>query len=207
MTITEIALLCLAPNITTTNPSLRTNLAHAKTVMQNYTNHTFYYYQQVENPSLTYIFGEWDSLDQHMNHFVPSQDNQDVLESLKDLLTVESLEHIDVSHANLPLPKTEAEKEEARDGEVLLGLSRFFVKEGKRGEFERCVLREYIARGAQGGWRLDKEDGREEWVLVSSLARGVQQERYVNFVGDEGCGGVGEYVDEVEVTRAKLLDI
>ena len=104
MAITEIALLHLSPNVTILDPDLRSALSNAKMIMQRYTNRAFYYFQQVEDPTYIYIFGEWDSLDQHMNQFIPGAENQALLQSLKGLLTVEWLLHIDASHAELPLP-------------------------------------------------------------------------------------------------------
>jgi quinol monooxygenase YgiN len=207
MTITEIALLRLAPNITIDNANLRSKLAHAKMVMQNYTKHTFYYFQQVEDPSLIYILGEWDSLDQHTDHFIPSQENQEVLQSLEGILTVEWLQHIDASHADLPLPKTDVEKDTARSGEVLLGVARHFVKDGERADFQRFLLRDYVARGELGGWRLDKQDDQEEWVLFCWTTDGLQHERYIDVVGLDALISIQQRVNDVEFKRAKLLDI
>jgi hypothetical protein len=50
MPITELALLHLTPGTTIDDAALRSNLSHAKTVLQNYTGRTFYYMQQTEDP-------------------------------------------------------------------------------------------------------------------------------------------------------------
>jgi hypothetical protein len=55
MTITEIALLHLSQDITIDDADVRSKLVHAKSVMQNYTGRTFYYLQQVEDPTYIYI--------------------------------------------------------------------------------------------------------------------------------------------------------
>ena len=83
MAVTEIALLHLLPHVSTDDSVFRSKLAQAKKVMENYTGQQFHYLQQLEDPSFLYIIGEWDSLGQHMNHFIPSAENQSLLRALK----------------------------------------------------------------------------------------------------------------------------
>jgi quinol monooxygenase YgiN len=83
MTISEFALFVLAANVTIDNPSLRTELTHAKSIMQNYTGNSFYFYQQVESPSSVYLFGEWASIDQHVNQFATSPENMAAVRRLR----------------------------------------------------------------------------------------------------------------------------
>ncbi len=109
MTITEVTLIHLLSNISITDPVLCSKLAHAKSIMQKYAGRTFYYLQQVEDPTYIYIIGKWESLDRHLNDFIPSADNQTLLESLRDLINVEWLLHFAVPHAGLPLGKGGAE--------------------------------------------------------------------------------------------------
>jgi quinol monooxygenase YgiN len=214
MPITEIALLHLAPGVVAENVNLRTNLSHAKTVMQNFTNHTFYYLQQTEDPAYIYIIGEWESLDQHLNQFIPSVDNQAVLESLKDVLTVDWLEHIDASHANLPLPKDEAQLKAAQCGELIWSIARNFVKEGEKLVFQETFdankhyLQDHVTEGTiGGGWRIDKEDQKQEFVLFCPW-KGVQQ--HLDFGKTEAFqkyAQIREHMDGAEIKHAKLLDI
>jgi heme-degrading monooxygenase HmoA len=214
MTITEIALLHLASSITVENADLRSALAHAKAVMEGYTGNNFYYFQQIEDPSYIYIFGEWESLDQHMNHFIPGAENQALLELLKDRMTVDWLLHANVSHADLPLPKTDAGLAKACSGEVVLSVARHFVKEGGKklfeGRFEanKHYLQDYITEGTMGGgWRIDTEGGKDEWVLLCPF-RDVQQ--HLDFAKTESFehyGQIRECIDGAEIKHVKLLDI
>jgi quinol monooxygenase YgiN len=214
MTITEIALLHLAPNVAAENVDLRVNLSHAKTVMQNFTNHTFYYLQQMEDPSYIYIIGEWESLEQHMNQFIPSADNQAVLESLKDVLTVEWLVHVDVSQANLPLPKDEAQLKAAQSGELIWSIARHFVKDGEKPAFQetldakRHYLQDHVMEGTiGGGWRIDKEDQKEEFVLFCPW-KSIQQ--HLDFGKTEAFreyAQIREHIHGAEIKHAKLLDV
>jgi heme-degrading monooxygenase HmoA len=214
MTITEIALLHLASSITIEDADLRSALAHAKAVMEGYTGNTFYYFQQTEDPSYIYIFGEWESLDQHMNHFIPGAENQAVLESLKDKMTVDWLLHADVSHADLPLPFSDAERAKALRGELVLCVGRHFVKEGKREMFQESFkankhhLQNYVTEGTiGGGWRIDIEGGRDEWVLLCPFKDVQQHLDFAKSEGFEHYAQIREYIDGAEIKHAKLLDI
>jgi heme-degrading monooxygenase HmoA len=214
MTITEIALLHLASSITIEDVDIRSALAHAKQVMEGYTGNTFYYFQQTEDPSYIYIFGEWDTLDQHMNQFIPGAENQALLELLKDRLTVDWLLHANVSHAELPLPKTDAELAKARRGELVVSVGRHFVKDGKRELFEetfernRHYLQDYITEGTLGGgWRIDTEGGKDEWVLLCPFKDVQQHLDFAKSEAFEHYGQIREYIDGAEIKHAKLLDI
>jgi heme-degrading monooxygenase HmoA len=207
MTITEIALVRLLPPTSADDVTLRSKLGHAKVVMEKYTGRKFYYLQQIEDPSLIYIVGEWDSLDQHMNDFIPSADNQAVLESLKTELTVEWLLHADTPHANLPFPpKTGASG--------VYSITRHFVKSGEKEKFmetfeaNKHLLQEYVSEGTiGGGWRLDKEDGKEEFDLFIPW---TEMEQHFAFGKSEAFlkyAQIRDHIDDAEIKHAKLLDI
>ena len=214
MRITELALLHLSCGVTVDSAALRSNLSHAKTVMQNCTGHTFYYMQQLEEPALVYIVGEWDSLDQHMNEFIPSAENQAVLESLKDALTVERLEHIDVPHANLPLPKSEAQVEQARRGELIWSIGCYYIKDGAKHDFRdsfeanKQYLQDFVTEGTiGGGWRIDKEDNKEEFVLLSPWKNVEQHLGFGKTEGFQKYAQIQKYIDGADIKHCKLLDI
>jgi quinol monooxygenase YgiN len=214
MTITEVALLHLASSVTIEDANLRSVLAQAKAVMQDYTGNTFYYFQQIEDPSYVYIFGEWESLDQHMNHFIPSAANQALLESLKDKATVDWLLHANVAHADLPLPRTDDEMAEARRGERVLSVGRHFVKEGKKEAFQKTIeankhyLQDYITKGTMGGgWRIDVEGGKDEWVLLCPFTNVQQHLDFAKTEAFEHYAQIRDYIDGAEIKHAKLLDI
>jgi quinol monooxygenase YgiN len=214
MPITELALLRLSPGITIENPTLRSNLSHAKTIMQNYTGHTFYYMQQSADPAYIYIIGEWDSLAQHLNDFIPGRDNQVVLEGLAGLLTVPRLEHIDVSHAELPLPRSDRERETALRGELVWSIGRYFVRRGEKAAFQEAFedekqgLQDFVTGGrVGGGWRVDGEEEKEEFVLLSSWKSVGQYGEFGETEGFREYGRVGEFVDGADIKHVRLLDI
>jgi hypothetical protein len=79
MTVTELAILPLIHPVTKEFPSLPSSLIKklqtAKFVLQRESGHSFHYFQQLEDPSIIYILGSWDSVAAH-SAFLPSFDNQ-----------------------------------------------------------------------------------------------------------------------------------
>ncbi|KAI4925185.1 uncharacterized protein J4E92_007223 [Alternaria infectoria] len=211
MPITELALLHLTPGTTPESPTLRTNLSHAKTVLQNYTNRTFYYMQQISDPSCIYVMGEWDSLDQHLNDFIPSAENQALLESLKDYITVDSnLEHLDVPNAELPLPRGDEELERARRGEQVWSITHYTIKAGKREAFEVQFreMKEKLEDGVGGGWCVGKKEGEDDvFVTLFAWRTVAEYELFGKGKEREASAYTGECVERNDVTHVRLLDI
>lgn len=210
MTVTEIALLHLLQGLTISDADVRSKLAHARTVMQDHTGRTFYYLQQVEDPSYIYIIGEWDSLDQHMNGFIPSAENQALLEDLKDSLSVDWLLHVDTPHADLPLPAYGKSQPKAS----VYGLVRHFVKNGRRAQFqetyenEQRYLQAFVTEGTiGGGWRVDKEGDKEEWVLLAPWTSVEQHHGFAETDGFTEYGKIREHIEGAEIKHARILDI
>ena len=214
MAITEVALLHLSSGLTIENGDLRAKLAHAKKVMQHYTTRTFYYLEQIEDPSYIYIIGEWDSLEQHLDHFIPGQENQAVLKSLKDEVSVNWLIHIDAPHTNLPLPKNNTERTRAHNGELVWSIVRHFVRESEKDSFKQALkankhhLQEFVTEGTiGGGWRVDAQDPEAEFVLVCPWTRVEQHSEFAETEGFVKYGQIREYITGAEIKHARLLDI
>ncbi|KAF3053144.1 hypothetical protein E8E11_010545 [Didymella keratinophila] len=210
MTVIEIALLHLSQGVTISDPDVRSKLAHARSVMQEHTGRNFYYLQRVEDPSYIYVIGEWDSLDQHMNDFIPSADNQALLEDLKGLLSVDWLLHIDASHADLPLPVPSKNQAQAS----VYGLVRHFVKNGQRAKFqetyenEKRHLQAFVTEGTiGGGWRVDKDDDNEEWVLLTPWTSVEQHHAFAETDGFAKYGRIREHIEGADIKHARILDI
>lgn len=210
MTITEIALLHLSPDVTIDDTNFRSKLAHAKTVMQDYTGRTFYYLQQVEDPTYIYIIGEWDSLNQHMNDFIPGTENQTVLESLKGLMSVDWLLHIDVPRVDLPLPGPSTDKRKA----AVYGIVRHFVEVGQNERFQQTFdaekhhLQDFVTEGTiGGGWRVDGEEDKEEFVLLTPWTSIEQHHAFAETDGFDEYGKIREHIEGAEIKHARILDI
>ncbi|KAH7388643.1 hypothetical protein BKA66DRAFT_460423 [Pyrenochaeta sp. MPI-SDFR-AT-0127] len=214
MTVTEIALVHLTAGTSIDDIDIRSKLSHAKNIMQNYTGYQFYYMRQIEDPSYLYIIGEWESLDQHMNHFIPGDENQAVLASLKDEIVVDWLLHIDASHDNLPVPKTIKEKEKCHRGDLMWSIERHFVKAGQKDGFQQAFddnswhLQSFVTEGMiGGGWRVDQEDNEEEWVLLCPWQKVEQHSKFAELDGFARYDQIQQHLRGAEVKHAKLLEI
>ncbi|KAJ8114776.1 hypothetical protein OPT61_g3422 [Boeremia exigua] len=210
MTITEVALLHLLPNVVIDDTDLRSKLAQAKKIMQNYTGRTFHYLQQVEDPAYIYIIGEWESLDQHMNEFIPSTDNQALLESLQGSLSVDWLLHIDVSHAGLPLTGKGATKQTA----PTFAIVRHFIKGGERAQFQQTFdeekhhLQDFVTEDKiGGGWRVDTEGDEDEWVLLTPWKNVEQHHEFAQTDGFTNYGKIRAHIQGAEIKHARFLDL
>lgn len=214
MPVTEVALCRLSPGITIENPELRSKLAHAKTVMQNYTGRRFHLLQHIHDPSDVFIIGEWDSLDQHMNDFIPGQANQEIVKGLEHLMTVEWLLHIDASQADLPFPKTDAEQHKAVQEGAVISVMRYSVRAGQREKFQEeteinfRILEGFITGGTAGsGWRIDKWLDKEEWLLFMPWKNQEQQEEFLRWENVSKFAPPGGCMYGVEIKHAIILDI
>lgn len=211
MPVTEIALLRLHADL---GPLLHAILAQAKDDMQGFTDRSMYFLQQTEDPSFIYIIGEWETVDQHIDRFIPRQENQAILESLKDDVSIEWLLHADVTHEELPLPKTKDERAKAVAGEIVLSVARHFVKSGAKDAFQQTFednkhyLQDFITEGKMGGgWRVDKEEGKEEWILLCPYKNLKQHLDFATTVHFKEYGRIREHIDGAEIKHAVLLDI
>lgn len=87
MTVTELAILPITHSLTKEFPALPPHLIQklqtAKSVLEKASGRAFYYFQQVEDTSIIYILGSWESVAAH-REFLPSVENQRLLELLKD---------------------------------------------------------------------------------------------------------------------------
>lgn len=207
MVVTEIALLRLKSGIDVYSEDLRAKLSEARMVMQNYTKRNFYYFLQIEDPALVYIIGEWDSLDQHVNHFINSDANQELLENLKDDIVVEWLLHVDTTHANLPLPRD-------TKGKNVISIVRHFVKDGEKNSFadtyeaNKEYLQAFVTEGVvNGGWRADRDGEQEEWVLLCPWKDVEQHHAFAQTDGFEKYSRIREHISGAEINHAELLDI
>ena len=102
----------------------------------------------------------------------------------------------------------------ARRGELVWSIGRHFVKEGKKEEFHHTFqtngqyLQDFITEGTiGGGWRADKENDKEEWVLLCPYTSVEQHLDFAKTDGFQKYAQIKEYIDGAEIKHAKLLDI
>jgi hypothetical protein len=203
MAITELALLKLKDGVVLTD-KFKPTLREAQQAMEDYSGQgrKFYYLQQIEDPSCIYVLGEWESLEQHYQGFIPSKTNQDLLEALKDKLDVVWLNHLDIPLSKVPLSAP------------VLSLGRHMVAPELRANFTNCFDRykhhveSYVTEGAIAhGWNIDEGREREEFVLFAPWKEVLQ---HVNFASEEGFkeyAKIKDFMEDAEVKHVQILDI
>lgn len=87
MTVTDITILRLTHVLAKESPtlplSLVKKLSKVKAVQETASGLSCYHFQQVEDPSIVYIIGSWDSIAAH-DDFLLSPQNQKLMELLRD---------------------------------------------------------------------------------------------------------------------------
>jgi heme-degrading monooxygenase HmoA len=220
MPVTELAILPLTqpPNSPSfsLSPALLTKLRTAKTALETASGHKFHYFQQLEDPSLIYTLGTWDSVQAHRD-FLPSPENLSLLELLKDDILMEGEKKIEMWHLDSDIfgiqRAWEGEGGKSVFTAPVISVNRHFVESGKKdefvGEFEEVtgILEEYTKPfGVVGGWGVEKEKEREEWVLFSGFE---SVEQHHGFAKTEGFGryrGIVEFVERFEVRHLRAVE-
>ncbi|TAQ85622.1 hypothetical protein B7494_g6058 [Chlorociboria aeruginascens] len=184
MAVTELASIPLIHSISKDEslpPSLIQKLQTAKAVLESEAGCPFYYFQQIENPSTIYILGKWDSVEAH-NRFLPSAENQTLLQLLKDDIIGAGEVKMQMWHLDADIfGPDNSDSDKPVLMAPVVSCNRHFVSAEKREAFRQkfAEVRGLLADFTQpyhvvGGWRIEKElDGqgqeREEWVLFSGF--------------------------------------
>jgi heme-degrading monooxygenase HmoA len=213
MPVTELAKLTLHPGVEASSPTLHANLLTAKLAMEKSSGFTFHYYQCVEDANVIYILGSWPSVKFHMQEFIPSQANQELLALLKDQLTVEWMFHVGIDQTAHPLPLSRK----------MVAIGRHFIKHGEKDKFwntfseNKHELENFVGEGGKvvGAWRVDKgydpsseDDGvKDEFVLFTpwdsvehhfEFAKTERFKRYSRITG---------HIEGAEIKHATLLEV
>ncbi|OMP82662.1 hypothetical protein BK809_0006972 [Diplodia seriata] len=203
MTVTELALLRLKSGASFDDPTLRASLQKAKRAMEDFTRQPFHYFVQIEDPSYLYIVGSWPSVTNHFEEWIPSPANQDLLELLKDQISVDFMFHLDVEKPRLPL-----------DAPVI-AIGRHFVASDRRADFSHTFgavkhnVEDFTApRKVAGGWRIEKEaDEKEEWVLFTGWDEVAQHGKFGESEPFQEYARIKEFVSGFDIKHAKILEV
>jgi hypothetical protein len=213
MPVTEIALLKLLPDIDISSLLLRACLRKAKTTMEKASGSEFWYYHSIDRPEQIYILGQWPSVDFHMDEFIPSPENLDLLALLKDQITVEWMFHVDIDQGKQQLPQSKN----------VLAITRYLVpsigREIFQGVFDanRHHLESLIEDGSEvvGGWKVDKGIGQawpiesisDEFVLFTAWDNVDQCYDFCSAHGFEEDIQIRDHIVGVETRHAVKLDV
>ncbi|KAE9366176.1 hypothetical protein N431DRAFT_91180 [Stipitochalara longipes BDJ] len=183
-------------------------LQTAKAVLEKASNYNFHYFQQIEDPSILYIVGKWESPEAHYA-FLPSSENQKLLEILKGDIDDKNGKKMQMWHLDHDVFTVPSGTEWVFTAPVISCNRHFVPKEKRPGFIEkfsqvRGLLEEYTKPyGVVGGWRIEKEDGeKEEWVLFSGFE---SVENHMKFAKTEGFAKYREIVGFVSGFEVKHL--
>jgi hypothetical protein len=211
MTVTEFAILRILPSHDQGNvnpppgiisPTLLSHLKAAASSMSSFSGGLpFTFYQSLTDPALIFLIGGWQSARSHWEEWIPSQQNQELLELLKGMVEVVEMWHIDV-------PRERVERVEGWGGEGVVSVEKWKGKVKARervgGEmgFEEVkdMVQKGVGRDAQvesvGGWRMEKGFAKGEDVVMEEMGQGDGGGEWVLFTG---CESQEEYAMSVGV--------
>jgi heme-degrading monooxygenase HmoA len=218
MPVTEFAILPLVHSLSKDNSTLPSPLLEkfrtAKKALEQASKYTFYLFQQIEDPSIIYIIGRWDSPEAHYA-FLPSTENQKLLELFKDDVNIEETngKKMQMWHLDHDVFDVSSGTEMVFTAPVISCNRHFVPKEKKPGFIEKFakvkgLLEEFTRPYAVvGGWRIAKEDeGKEEWVLFSGFE---SVENHQEFAQTEGFAQYREivgFVSGFEVNHMRVVE-
>lgn len=180
MGVTELALLRAIPPHTASCSDILPSLRMAKAALESFDKRPFFFYSDLDDPSLIYIIGSWPSVEQHMGEYLPSPVNQECLQLMKDQVQVEWMFHLDIDWRQIPFD------------EPSLTLIRQSVKRSKRVFFQEVVIGNKVGLSSQlgrhvktvGGWRVDQ--GFEKVIDPGKDISDRENEEFVLFTGQTG---------------------
>ncbi|KAI4210544.1 MAG: hypothetical protein LQ351_006611 [Letrouitia transgressa] len=200
MAVTELALLRLQSNAAADDPSVRMRLGAAKKALEEFTQRTYHFFSQTEDPKYIYVIVEWMSVQQHID---ASPTLQRLLEDFKDLISVEWMFHVDVEEKCLPLDAP------------IISIARYFVSGAQKGAFAEQLsnvehfLRESVAPNPEKhGWRIDKEDpDKEECVLFTGWDDVESHHAFAKTEAFKEFSKIKEHMTGAEIKHAARLEL
>ncbi|KAI9759378.1 MAG: hypothetical protein M4579_002367 [Chaenotheca gracillima] len=166
----ELAVLRLPQPAHSISESLRTSLRDAKDAVESLPTISprvkMWYYTQIDDPCLLYIMAGWPSARSHYEDWIQTPQNQAGMQVITEAgVKLVELVHIGgVTMEDFPC-----------DAPVI-SVASYFVKEDRRGEFERTlrVIKNGVDKGswregaACGGWTVEEKEGEDPcWVAFS----------------------------------------
>jgi quinol monooxygenase YgiN len=219
MPVTELAILPLTHNLTQETPNLpasvKQKLISAKLVLQKASGHKFYFFQQVEDPSIIYIIGSWESPQAHAT-FLPSTENQKLLELFKDDIIAEETDgkKMTMWHLDADVFSGVNEEDKPLFTAPVISLNRHFVPGDKKAGFVKKFdevkgLLEDFTTPYQvvGGWRIEKEEeGKDEWVLFSGFGSVENHHEFAKTEAFVRYREIVEFVGGFELRHMRVVE-
>jgi hypothetical protein len=162
-----------------------------------------YIFTQVEDPSHIYLLGGWDSVEAHVEKWIPSEENQKLLASVQDGLDVVWVHHIDID------PVANENGSGVPLSAPVIAIGRFFLQGSKKASFQddfsanKHYLEAFTAPKSFGaGWRLDSEGSGEEFVVFSGWDTIEDHGKFAASDGFKDFEKIKAYLDGTDIKHA-----
>lgn len=103
MAIIELAHISLKNGITASDPALKKNLKEVKRVIEEYSRLQTLFYTQIDDPTNMFVVGAWESKDQHQHGFNGSPQQDEILDLVKDQMSIDWMHYMNVEQSRIPL--------------------------------------------------------------------------------------------------------
>lgn len=211
MAVTELALFRLREGTDVGSKTILNNLLIAKRELEKGSGFEFSLWHCIEEPSLIYLIGAWSSVQYHMEKFLPSSENQELLSLFKDLIDVDWMFHIAIDQTKSSIPL---------DAKIL-AVGRHFVKDEERLGFQEAFdankfeLESYIGGTEKivGGWRIDRgvdttsKHSDQEFVSFTGWESVDQHVGFANTEGFKKYSMIKDHLESAEIRHCKQLKI
>ena len=103
MAIIELAYCQLKNGVTASDPELKKNLKEVKRVIEEYSKLQTLFFSQVDDPTVVFVIGAWESKDKHQHGFDGSPQQAEIINLIKDQLGIEWMHYMDVEQSKIPI--------------------------------------------------------------------------------------------------------
>jgi len=201
MPVLELAQLRLLPGKRLQDETLTSAFRKASKAMQDFSGHPFYFLHSIDNPDKVYVLGEWPSVEAHVKDFIPEDENQNIVNEIKDRVEIVRLGHFDVRLEQVP---TNVDK---------IKIVRWVMSPGEmKAEYEMIFKRnkkeEYVS-----GWRVDPIDapylgeetvGKEEYVCFEGLDNAMNCASH-DWTGEREEAQQMKAIFEIDIVKVLVL--
>ncbi|KAL2842921.1 hypothetical protein BJY01DRAFT_216248 [Aspergillus pseudoustus] len=225
MPVRELACLQLKNNqplTSPTNAAVLTKLRAGLKEQARYTNAAAHVLTQIEDPSIFYILGKWESVSQHVEEWIPSETNRAIMGGLAGDVELVWLQHLELNASAIATKSNERRDGEAEEDEILLAadvvaIGRYFILPEKKEAFERTFdeTKHHLeafngGKGTWGAWREDRDvcaggGVQEEFVLFSGWTDVNEHHRFAESEGFKQFVRIKEFLTGAEIKHARLL--
>ncbi|KIX09765.1 uncharacterized protein Z518_00846 [Rhinocladiella mackenziei CBS 650.93] len=103
MAIIELAKINLKGGITASDPLLMMNTKEVKRVIEEYSKLQTLFYTQIDDPTVMFVIGAWESKDQHQHGFEGSPQQDEIYGLIKGQMEIEWMHYMDIEQSRIPI--------------------------------------------------------------------------------------------------------